>query len=173
MGALSDRRVTVIPSMKLPLRCTLTHCTTGSLPITVQANRVVPVALVGEWAIVDFSDRIFTAPGLRRLFAFSRAPATHAGLRRQPASFRTIPSTSPLVCAWINASSSSRSTFSTDRYLANRALIARNTSTPSAIRMMRFRAVGSGGSGCAGAYLTAEHTGHRVRPVQRCNRIER
>ena len=143
MGALSESSVTVMPLKKLPPRRTLKHCTTGSLPITVQASRVVPVELVSECEFVDFSDRILTAPGLRRLSALALANAKHAGLERQPESPSMTPLASPLVSASISASSSSRSTFSTEKYLASRPLIARNSNTPIAISAMRFRTAGS------------------------------
>lgn len=146
-----------MPVKKFPLRRTLKHCTTGSVPITVHASRVVPVELKSEWEFVDFTDRIFGEPGLRRLFAFACAIATHAGLSRQPWRFRTIAFASPFVSASTSASSSSRSTFSAEKNLANRPLIARNRMKPTTISANRFR--------------SAEHTGHLIPAVRGCNRI--
>src|SRR6476620_5220961 len=101
MGALSDRSATLRPLRKLPLRRTSMHWTTGSLPITVQASRVSPLPPVGEYAVDDFSDRIFTAPARRRrgLLAFARTAATQAGRLLQPSSWESIAATSPRAWA--------------------------------------------------------------------------
>ena len=44
IGALSPISCTWMPARKLPVRRTSTHWTTGSVPITVHARRVLPVA---------------------------------------------------------------------------------------------------------------------------------
>src|ERR1039457_6794383 len=85
-----------MPPRTLPVRRTSTHCTTGSLPITVHARRVFPMAPVSEYAVLDFRDRIFTAPLRRRLLAFARTLAVHVALRVQPLSCSSIPLPSPL-----------------------------------------------------------------------------
>src|SRR5271169_5120195 len=103
MGALSDRIVSLMPARKFPVRRTFTHWTTGGLPITVQAIRVVPVLPVSEPALVAFTETILIAPGLFRLLALARARATHAGLEAQPWSFSMIPFASPLVSSSISA----------------------------------------------------------------------
>src|SRR5438270_3827234 len=144
MGALSDSSVIVMPLRKFPVRRTCTHWTTGSFPITVHASRVLPEALVKEYAVDDLIDRIFTAPARRRrgLLAFARTTATQEGRSRHPLSWASMPATSPFACAWINASSASRSVFSVERNLARRKLTARNSTAAAEIRTMRFRRAG-------------------------------
>jgi hypothetical protein len=129
--------------MMLPVRRTSTHWTTGGVPITVQARRVVPVEPLSEYAVLEFSDRILTAPDLRSLLASACTVATHDGLALQPLNFASMPFTSPFACAWMSARSSSRSTFSVDRNLASTPLIARNSRTPVTISATRFRTADS------------------------------
>jgi hypothetical protein len=72
IGALRLSSSILIPVSALPVRRTATHCTTGEWPITVQARRVVPAAPVSEYAVGDFSERIFASPGPRSLLAYDR-----------------------------------------------------------------------------------------------------
>src|SRR3954452_4989082 len=62
IGALIESRCTWMPVRKLPVRCTRTHCTMGSLPIVVQATREGPVAPNGEYEVSELMRRIFTGP---------------------------------------------------------------------------------------------------------------
>jgi len=78
---MSDSSVTLMPEKKFPERCTPTHCTTGRRPGVFQASLVIPVELPSECEFDDFSDRIFTGPGLRSLFVGFET-LTPANLRR-------------------------------------------------------------------------------------------
>ncbi len=99
MGALTDSSATWMPVRKLPVRRTSTHCTTGSVPITVHARRVRPVAPPSEYAVgeVELQDlhraRAQQAPVVqaRRHFPHARralAAAAQVGEHRAHVSLR-------------------------------------------------------------------------------------
>ena len=63
IGELIHSRWRLIPVRKLPVRSTCTHCTTGSVPITVQASRVVPASAVSVSGGRRFEVEDLDAPG--------------------------------------------------------------------------------------------------------------